>query len=616
MVSDLFLAGAGSAQAAARVVRFCADTATAEEGSAQALLAKALELLRDSTAPRRRLELPSDLASDEGILSLLESAIGDAALPGRELTLVVDVDARVSTADLPAARWQRLGALLRLSVSQRRPRELPPTARRLREWSELGLSAFCEAEVSSARMGPWLESLYEMAPVRLRLRLGPDLDWGVGVEELLVLLSERLKREGSAGVEFLNLSESEEPDLLSSALAVDGHGRLRWDSGRRQRRFWPSLDPKAGVAKLLDVKALEPFFLTPEARYLIAKNSIPPAPKRIWLENVSAGLRWHSFWRKAARTTRDASEALAIQREVLGADLPDQDRFLRRHLPQLESAYYQLRSACLYDCVFCRHKGPEPGQSLDSARAFLAANARVGRRSLALVGNEPLLHPHLDEIIRLSRRHGFSEVEISTSGSPLADPARAAALKEAGATAVSLPLHSADAAEHDAITRSPGSFRDAVRAVENLLRLGGVRVFVHANLLRQNLRSVEGLERLVSSWGLPLALMALRPKESGNMHQSFGAMDFSYAELSGSGHGHLVGFPVCVALRARGDRDSQDVSETIKLYSINRTPFKVAACADCPESPRCPGTSREHLALHPRDEALLRPVSAAKPIFR
>ena len=198
-----------------------------------------------------------------------------------------------------------------------------------------------------------------------------------------------------------------------------------------------------------------------------------------------------------------------------------------------------------------------------------------------------------------------------TSGTILAEMSVAKALKKAGATAFAVPLYSADAAEHDGMTGHAGSFLETVQGIRNLKRIG-MKVFVHSNLMRQNIHSLGRLEDLVAGqWGLPFRIFCLRPKDPDSMNLPYGKVDPSYREILASGLkvGTLIGFPVCIQRRLRADsaRGRGLLADGIKLYLLHQNFVKPASCRACPDSNRCLGTFREHLELYPEDLPLLVP---------
>lgn len=507
------------------------------------------------------------------------------ALPDRRLRLELEGlrPAWLGLLEKAAERGRDLDIVLR---------GCPPraSARRL---ARLGARTILSIE----QAGAWgrLEELGLRPAVELQT---PELPKGARRLRFAFLPEERLLR-ACAGLEVLNFWEEEEPPLLASALRLTAAGEVVWATAARHGGLWPQLARAARPAPLTRIKSLRPLFMEPSARQTWAGGVLAGAERGRWLAAVRAGLRMRGFFSKPFPGFRDGSENKSLRRELIGAPLPVQDRFLRGRLPEIESVFLFLRTGCSNDCVFCRHKDAEPGQPLGEVRRFLAEGAGLKRRKIALVGNEPLLHPGILEVLKLCRRAGFSEIEVMTSGTLLADQSRARALKAAGATAFAIPLYGTRPEEHDRVTGRAGSFAETVQGIENLRRLG-LAAFLHTNLMKDTLPVLAGLEKLVAGeWGLPFAILPLRPKDPASMNRPYAELEPSYAGLPRLRS--LTGFPLCAARPGRAR-----LADGMRLYLLHQSFVKPESCAGCPWSQRCLGTFREHLELHPKDLSLLR----------
>jgi hypothetical protein len=231
---------------------------------------------------------------------------------------------------------------------------------------------------------------------------------------------------------------------------------------------------------------------------------------------------------------------------------------------------------------------------------WLSANDEVREERLGLVGNEPLLHPDIDRIVRSAREHGFTRFDVLTTGEPLSDPSRCRDLFDLGLKACSLPLWAVDAATHDAITRSPGSHAATLEAIENLKSLGA-EIHVHANLLLQNLSQVRDLESFVADeLGLPFCIIPVRPKDA---NLPYAELAPRYSDIEGPLHS-LVAFPLCVVSRVQETLlpPPTIISDVLKVYVLDQPFVKPPPCRDCPLGGRCVGTFTDYLDLYGPDE--------------
>lgn len=292
-----------------------------------------------------------------------------------------------------------------------------------------------------------------------------------------------------------------------------------------------------------------------------------------------------------------------LQQKVLRRSLAHQARFIRKRPEVLALPLLMLENPCEHDCLFCMAKPLAP-TPLATIKRWLADNrtAKLNLTRLGIAGNEPLTHPDIDAILAVARDAGFEQFEVLTSGAPLADANRARALYEAGAQAYAIPLHAADPAIHDAITQAPGSHAATVRAIENLRALGAT-LYVHANLLQQNLDNLADLEALVcDTWGLPLAVLPVRAKAA---NRPYAELAPRYSEIVRRvGVQCLVAFPLCIASQVQTPAlPSGDLlSDVLKVYVLDQPFIKPDRCAPCRLRSQCAGTFQAYLDLHGDEE--------------
>ncbi len=133
-----------------------------------------------------------------------------------------------------------------------------------------------------------------------------------------------------------------------------------------------------------------------------------------------------------------------------------------------------LGRACNNRCVFCSNgsvSARERGwMRVEQVEQEIDARREQGAYSIGFLGGEPTLYPHLEHCIRLSRERGFKRIAICTNGSRLVDNQRLDRLIEAGLTRVAFSIHSHIERIEDGITCRPGSFREKIEAIGNLVK--------------------------------------------------------------------------------------------------------------------------------------------------
>ncbi len=116
---------------------------------------------------------------------------------------------------------------------------------------------------------------------------------------------------------------------------------------------------------------------------------------------------------------------------------------------------------------------------------------------LILTGAEITLRRDLPELARLARANGFEHVRIQTHGMRLADPAYCRELVDAGVDEYFVSVCTGDAASHDAITGTVGSFDKTLRGLENLDAYDHVAALTNTVVTRRSYQQLPAtVERL------------------------------------------------------------------------------------------------------------------------
>lgn len=114
----------------------------------------------------------------------------------------------------------------------------------------------------------------------------------------------------------------------------------------------------------------------------------------------------------------------------------------------IEYVRLSLTDACNFCCPYCRpHEITPQSQhnllSPDEWMTILEAFHLLGVKAVRLTGGEPLLYPHIEELVeRIHRSQWFEDISMTTNGSYLAQ--RAHTLRELGLQRVNISLDSLD----------------------------------------------------------------------------------------------------------------------------------------------------------------------------
>jgi SynChlorMet cassette radical SAM/SPASM protein ScmF len=173
--------------------------------------------------------------------------------------------------------------------------------------------------------------------------------------------------------------------------------------------------------------------------------------------------------------------------------------------PPLRDLYVYTTNLCNCRCKHCwiidaSAAGDRGAFFLDPEvyeQAVLEAKP-LGLRSVKLTGGEPTIHPRLDALLDIQKRHGLAG-RMETNGLEVT-PALARRLADAKFTIVSVSLDGARASTHDAIRGVAGAFERTTRAVRLLVE-AGLNTQVIMCLMRDNIEDLVDLVRLAEMLG-------------------------------------------------------------------------------------------------------------------
>lgn len=188
-----------------------------------------------------------------------------------------------------------------------------------------------------------------------------------------------------------------------------------------------------------------------------------------------------------------------------------------------------LTDLCNHGCLWCvseRHRALARSLEWDRLADCLTQAAEHGLKEVFITGGgEPLLHPHIVDLLELCRRLGLG-VLLYTNGSR---PRPAILAKVAqSAFAVRVSLDAGDAETYSRVRRVPAAaYAEAVSFVQHLLQLRGEsrqpRVVLSFVGVPQNIASVPNYVRLALALGVDLALLKtniLADDRSRHLHLS------------------------------------------------------------------------------------------------
>lgn len=202
----------------------------------------------------------------------------------------------------------------------------------------------------------------------------------------------------------------------------------------------------------------------------------------VFAELDSQGFVVREGWKKLGFESQ-VNRTAATDRADADEERSPLDDFYKRHeIPA--DLHIDLTDACTERCVHCyvpqNQRDFLPYEMVEKVlREFRTMNGLT----VHLTGGEAMLHPDFERICRLCVELNLNFLIFSNM--TLCDEKRIAFLKEVDPQFINVSLYSMNAAEHDAITRLPGSWQktmDALLACEK----AGVHCRIATPLLKEN----------------------------------------------------------------------------------------------------------------------------------
>jgi GTP 3',8-cyclase len=181
------------------------------------------------------------------------------------------------------------------------------------------------------------------------------------------------------------------------------------------------------------------------------------------------------------------------------------------------SVRISITDRCDFACTYCRPSRndgyAETRLSLEAWRTTIDALVVAGVRRVRITGGEPLIHPHVLEIVRMIAARGVEDLALTTNASQLMRLARP--LREAGLSRINVSIDSLDEARFAAITRG-GKLAPVLEGIEAAISAGFAPIKLNAVVLRGvNDDELEPLLRWAWDRGLVPRFLEVMPIAEG-----------------------------------------------------------------------------------------------------
>lgn len=177
----------------------------------------------------------------------------------------------------------------------------------------------------------------------------------------------------------------------------------------------------------------------------------------------------------------------------------------KREYP-LKRIYFYLTAGCNLRCRHCwiapRYQSPDksyPVLDFDLFRSIIKQAKPLGLSDIKLTGGEPLLHPHINEILEVVHSERL-RLTVETNGTTCTPELAKRMMAVCENPSVSVSLDGVDAKTHEWVRGVDGCFKAALEGTRNLVNVG-FRPQVIMSVMRRNRDQIEAMVRLAESLG-------------------------------------------------------------------------------------------------------------------
>jgi MoaA/NifB/PqqE/SkfB family radical SAM enzyme len=123
---------------------------------------------------------------------------------------------------------------------------------------------------------------------------------------------------------------------------------------------------------------------------------------------------------------------------------------------------------CNSNCIFCLQSTRTPAFfSKERIMKQIVEERLRGANWLVITGGESSIHKNFLDFIRFAKVLGYERIQTVSNGRMFSSKNFVRKVAIAGLTETTISFHGATAEKHDALTRTPGSFKEASRAAVN-----------------------------------------------------------------------------------------------------------------------------------------------------
>ena len=160
--------------------------------------------------------------------------------------------------------------------------------------------------------------------------------------------------------------------------------------------------------------------------------------------------------------------------------------------------------SCNNHCKFCVQGNKReffPNKNTEEVKYILRDCYSEGIEGVVFTGGEPTIRKDIIELVEYARSLKFKLIQIQTNGRMFSYATFCKMIVDVGATEFSPAVHGPNEKIHDFLTSAKGSFKETIKGIENLKKLGQF-VLTNTVITSYNYRYLPNIAKLLVDLGV------------------------------------------------------------------------------------------------------------------
>lgn len=158
---------------------------------------------------------------------------------------------------------------------------------------------------------------------------------------------------------------------------------------------------------------------------------------------------------------------------------------------------------CNNNCRFCYcgdKRDKYKSMNTEQIKSILRAGRERGSTFVDFLGGEPTIRKDLEELIKYAKEIGYKTISVTTNGRLFSYRDFSEKMINAGLNSAVFSIHGHKSELHDYLTRSEGSFDQAVAGIKNLKQIKpNLYICINTTIVKQNFKFLPQIAEKVAN---------------------------------------------------------------------------------------------------------------------